>query len=144
MRVNGFTLIETLVVLAIMAMVITIVPPFISNAIESTKIKAASWEIVSGLKSARNIATTKQKESTLTINVKKKHFIIGKKYYQLDLPDNTKLSLTAADTERLDENQAAIRFFPDGSSTGGQIKIRSDKNNYLVDVNWLTGKIKLL
>lgn len=144
MKANGFTLVETLVVLAIMALLITITPPFFSGVIQSTKLKAASWNIVSALKSARNQAITKQKESTLIFNVEKKYFSFNKKNYPLELPNNTILSLIAADTERLNKKQAAIRFFPDGTSTGGQIKIMDGQNKYLIDVNWLTGKIKLL
>lgn len=143
-KLNGFTLIETLVVLAIMALVVAIVPPFLPRVIQSTKVKAASWDIVSALKSTRNQAMTKQKESTLILDVEKKYFTINKKIHRLNLPDDIELSLIAADTERLNEKQAAIRFFPDGSSTGGQIKFRNGRVNYLIDVNWLTGKIKLL
>ena len=42
------------------------------------------------------------------------------------------------------EARGAIRFFPDGSSTGGRITLSTDRLAYLVDVDWLTGKIHLL
>ena len=34
-------------------------------------------------------------------------------------------------------------FFPDGSSTGGRITLRSEVSAYRVDVDWLTGQVRV-
>ena len=34
-----------------------------------------------------------------------------------------------------------ITFYPDGSSTGGRVTLRDEDNGYVVDVDWLTGRI---
>ena len=43
----------------------------------------------------------------------------------------------------IDETRGGIRFFPDGSSTGGYIALADDKTEYRVKVDWLTGHISI-
>lgn len=140
---KGFTLIEILVGLAILTLILTLVPPLFTNVIASTQLKSATRTLGSGLKQARSEAISKQRETTLTLDVETRQFALGGKQHQLDLPKDTKLLLIAANTEQLSEQQAAIRFFPDGSSTGGRIELSNHRNEYTIDVNWLTGKVKI-
>ena len=42
-----------------------------------------------------------------------------------------------------DDKVGAIRFYPDGSSTGGRITVASGERKYLVDVDWLTGRVSI-
>jgi general secretion pathway protein H len=41
------------------------------------------------------------------------------------------------------ERRGAIRFYPDGSSTGGRITVTFGRTQYLVDVDWLTGRVSI-
>jgi pyruvate,orthophosphate dikinase len=50
--------------------------------------------------------------------------------------------LTAAE-EVSRERRGAIRFFPDGSATGGGIRLTQNGRSYLVSVHWLTGQVSL-
>jgi general secretion pathway protein H len=43
-----------------------------------------------------------------------------------------------------DEAAGSIRFFPDGSSTGGRVMIAAGNEKLSVDVNWLTGRVSIL
>ena len=52
--------------------------------------------------------------------------------------------LFTARSEQLSEKGGAIRFFPDGSSTGGRITLSIDSMRYLVNVDWLTGRVKVM
>ena len=36
-----------------------------------------------------------------------------------------------------------IRFFPDGSATGGRVRLARDNRQYVVVVDWLTGSVSL-
>jgi general secretion pathway protein H len=53
------------------------------------------------------------------------------------------LKLFTAQTEAVSERKGAIRFYPDGSSTGGRITVASGERKYLVDVDWLTGRVSI-
>jgi general secretion pathway protein H len=38
---------------------------------------------------------------------------------------------------------AAVRFFPEGTATGGRIVLRNQRAAWQVDVQWLTGEVSL-
>jgi general secretion pathway protein H len=59
------------------------------------------------------------------------------------LPKNIDLKLFTAQTEVENEHRGSIRFYPDGSSTGGRITVSSGERKYLVDVDWLTGRVAI-
>jgi general secretion pathway protein H len=141
---QGFTLLETLIVMTIAGLILTIVPPMLPKVMDNTYAKSAARELVANLKHTRSKAITTQKETTLILDIEKKEYQSENKYKKLKLSDETTISLITAKTEQLSENQGQIRFFPDGSSTGGQIKLAYLTNEFLIDVNWLTGKIKIL
>ncbi|MCZ6804304.1 MAG: GspH/FimT family pseudopilin [Proteobacteria bacterium] len=141
---HGFTLFEILVVFVIFALILTIVPPFLPNVIASSQTKTAARELAANLKKTRSLAITRQQEMTLSLNVENKIFILDNKQKKLSVPASSSLSIITARSEQISENEGRIRFFPDGSSTGGQIKLAFKKKEYLIDVNWLTGKVKIL
>ena len=47
-------------------------------------------------------------------------------------------------SELRSENVGAITFFPDGSSTGGQVTLSAGNRAFKVDVLWITGKVTIL
>lgn len=42
-------------------------------------------------------------------------------------------------SERIDHGTAAIRFLPDGSSTGGRVELWLGPLHRAIDIDWLTG-----
>lgn len=144
MRHKGFTLLELIVVMALMAILMTLVPPMISSALPGTQLKAASRELAAGLRYARNHALTVRKESTLTLNVDKHRFQVTGRKKSYSIPEDLKIELLTAESETKGEHIGAIRFFPDGGSTGGRITLSYGERAYGVDVDWLTGKVRIL
>ncbi len=141
---RGFTLFEILVVLVIFTLILTIVPPFLPNVIASSQTKTATRELTANLKKTRSMAITQQKEYALSVDVEKKIFSVDNKPEKLNLPDESRVTIITARSEQESDNKGQIRFFPDGSSTGGQIKIGYKSKEYIIDVNWLTGIVKIL
>jgi len=45
--------------------------------------------------------------------------------------------------EQRGAREAAIRFFPDGSATGGRISLGTQDAGWRVDVRWLTGEVSV-
>ena len=138
---NGFTLIELLVVLAMLAVLLAVVPPLLPNAVENAKVRSARRELISGLRFARSNAVISQRDVTFNLNVKGGAMTIAGQELDLNLPDKVKLTLITAQQEQSSEYEGAIRFYPDGSSTGGQISLRQGEHVSYIDVNWLTGQI---
>jgi general secretion pathway protein H len=62
-------------------------------------------------------------------------------YHSLSLPSGLTVQLETAARELRNDQRGAIRFFPDGSSSGGRIIVAFDAHGYQVGVTWLTGRI---
>lgn len=139
----GFTLIEVLVVMILMLLTLSLVPPLFSSGASGVELKAAARQIAAGLRKARSQAVTSRREAALELDVDQKHFTLlgDKKTYRL--PAKVDLSLFTAESERTGEKTGAVRFFPDGSSTGGRITLTGGKQEYRVDIDWLTGQVSI-
>jgi general secretion pathway protein H len=51
------------------------------------------------------------------------------------------ISLYTAAMEIESRDSGAVRFFPDGTSAGGRIRLSSETQTYDVFIDWLTGSI---
>ncbi|PIV82132.1 type II secretion system protein GspH, partial [bacterium CG17_big_fil_post_rev_8_21_14_2_50_64_8] len=60
------------------------------------------------------------------------------------LPEKIEVALFTAQSELMDAKTGAIRFYPDGSSTGGRVTLSRGERKYRVDVDWMTGRVKIL
>jgi general secretion pathway protein H len=140
---KGFTLIELLVVLAIATLLLAVVPPMLSNVVGSAQVKSATRHLAAGLKTARSKAISTQQEVSLAVDVENNSFTLLEKKKKLNLPDDSSIVLTTAKSEQLSDTEGAFRFFSDGSSTGGRIKLTHAAFEYLIDINWLTGKVTI-
>lgn len=140
---KGFTLIEILIVLGIIGLMLAVVTPMLGNVIDNSQVKSATRHLAAGLKTARLMAINSKEEATLVLDTENRTYTIGDVEKQLSLPDGSSLLLTTARSEQIDEYTGAIRFFADGSSSGGQIKLSLNRFEYFVDVNWLTGKVSI-
>jgi len=138
---TGFSLIELLVVTGILTLLLALVPAFLPHAIDSAQLRSGKREIISSLRYARSKAISTQGEVLLRLNVSDNAMTIADKKRQLRLPDNVEVKLITATQEHLSEHEGAIRFYSDGSSTGGQITLRQGEDIFYIDVHWLTGRI---
>jgi len=142
----AFTLVELLVVLAIAGLMAALLPPLLHGALPNSQVKAAARHLAGGLKTARTRAITSHEETVLVLDVDERSYAVGEQVRQLKLPGEVKLALVTADSELdpLRDSRGGIRFFPDGSSTGGRITLSYRQFEYQVDVNWLTGRVSIL
>lgn len=138
---SGFTLVELLVVLAILALALTVVPPSLTGAIDSARFNSTQRDLVSALRYARSRAVNSQQATSVDINVKQGTMQVAGRQRTLSIPDGVALTLVTAQREQLSAYEGAIRFYPDGSSTGGQVRFRQNDWVWSIDVDWLTGRV---
>ena len=60
-----------------------------------------------------------------------------------ELPGKMELRLVTAAEEQTSQTTGRIRFYPDGSSTGGKVRLISGEREWQVQVGWLTGEVRL-
>jgi general secretion pathway protein H len=60
------------------------------------------------------------------------------------LPSAINIFATSARNEQPAAGVAAFRFFPDGSATGGRLKLQRDRAAWQLDIEWLTGQVTVV
>jgi general secretion pathway protein H len=140
---QGLTLIEILVVLAIIALVTAIALPMVTGT-SNAEMRSAARQLASGLRLARSEAVSQRRETFLVIDIAGRRFKVDKDVREHPLPKNVELKLFTAQKDLVDEKVGSIRFYPDGGSNGGRITLGSGDRKYEVDVDWLTGRVAIL
>jgi general secretion pathway protein H len=141
--VKAFTLLELLVVIALASLMLVLVPPLFSGAVQSTEVKAVARELAATLKKVRGRAIASQDEAVLTLDLTHKRYSTNAGKPAKKLPDRLHLSLFTARSEQISGQIGSIRFYPDGSATGGRITVTGGTRSLYVDVDWLTGKVTI-
>lgn len=144
-RVRGFSLLELIVVLAIVALLAGLVPSVLSGLGLTTELRGSAARLAAGLRTARTLAVTRQREAAVMLDLEQRVFNVSGSTRSVALPDErVTIKLHTARSEVDDEDSGRIRFFPDGSSTGGNITLADDKVVYRVNVDWLTGRVDVV
>ena len=141
--VRGFTLIELLVVLAIVGLVLALIPGFMLRSQPGLDVEVAARAIADGLRLARSQAMLSNRDQVFALDVEERQFRAGRDQPLNQLDRDLQLRLYTAQAELLDATRGQIRFFPDGSSTGGAIGLNLDDQEVEVRVDWLTGQVEI-
>jgi general secretion pathway protein H len=128
-------------VLAVAIYAVLLATPF--GKASAGDLKAAARTLSAGLRTAQAVAMSTRRDATLTLDVDAREYVLTGSPEVRRLPDNIDLKLYTAQTEVASERKGSIRFYPDGSSTGGRITVSSGERKYLVDVDWLTGRVSI-
>lgn len=144
-RSRGFTLIELMVVLVILAGVVGVLTLRFDGALAGMETRSAARDVASALRYARGRAIAGQQETGVAIEVEAREYrLLGlDEERRHALGDRIAIDLLTDRTSLLSDNEGAIRFFPDGSSTGGEIILASEAGRYAITIDWLTGRVRI-
>jgi len=140
---KGFTLLELTVVLFVVVLGFSVIGLNLSSGSDSTEIKAAARDIVSALRYARGQALISHQETTVTIDLNDNSYTVSGRDKLYQIPESIDITVVTAQNELSGEGTANIRFFADGSSTGGRVTLERGHTSWKIDINWLTGQIEL-
>jgi general secretion pathway protein H len=138
---GGFTLVEMLVVLGIMAVMLVLGVPQLTGAQGKAELETAAREIASALHETRSQAIVLGRQEAFVIDIASGAFRAGEAPARLRLPDGVRSSLLTTTQEQIDQTVGRIQFFADGSSTGGAVHLTRGSRQSDVLVDWLTGRI---
>ncbi len=129
-RSAGFTLIETIVVLVILGLALTIVAGFLPRRNATLELTDATAHVANAMRLARSRAMTESRPIPFVASPDRHGFRL----------DNIPVTLgrsVAVDTI----GPSLILFAPDGSSSGGSLRVAVDGRQRLIRVDWLTGRV---
>ena len=130
-----------LVVLAILALVAAFAAPLLSGKSEGLRLQMASSELASALRVTRSAAITRNTETNLMIDVDRRTFrstVVSQRAFAPDIEAKLKF----ASGIRSASSDGGFQFFPDGSSTGGDITLSLHGKQTRLCVEWLTGEVR--
>jgi len=137
----GFTLLEILVVLSIASLMLTLVPLAFSGSVDLVRSKGAARELVATLQYARSRAVARNRIVDVDLDAGTGRYVVGAGGAVRDLPGGVRLILVEVDGSGDDSQHGRIRFFPDGSSSGGQLRLEDGVRRFHIAVHWLLGRV---
>lgn len=137
---RGFTLIELIAVLVLVAIALSFVSIAFTKTLGSAKAQAASRELVAALRYTRGQAIVKNQQAALDLDLQNNTYQAPGKPL-VKLPKDMHMTLLTATSEQTSNTSGRIRFFADGASTGGHVSIFAGQREWRVNVNWLTGQV---
>lgn len=140
---KGFSLLELIIVLVIAGAAMGLVLTFSGKGASAADLKASARALASGLRAAQSTAMATRRDAVMTLDVDARAFTFSGDDRAHKLPEGIDMKLFTAASEVETERKGSIRFYADGSSTGGRITVSSGERKYLVDVDWLTGRVKI-
>jgi general secretion pathway protein H len=136
--VSGFTLLEMLVVLTILALVVVVVMPFLAQPSDNLRLQATAREIIGALRLTRASAIVRNIDMVLSIDADKR-IVESPAIRTISFAPDISAHLTIAKPESPTPSRGGFRFFPDGSSTGGDLTLSLRGKDAKICVNWMTG-----
>jgi general secretion pathway protein H len=140
---RGFTLIELMIALAVIAALLAIFIPGTAHQAGHAELASTVRTIGSALRTTRMHAIAANEPDVFVVDVQNARYRAGARARAQALPTGIHVLLYTTQDETLSAMAGAIRFFPDGSSSGGGLTIGNGHDRYDVRVDWLTGGISI-
>ena len=141
----GFTLLEMLVVLAIIAAASLLAMAAFNGGMRGMQLRSSARDIAAQLRFARAVAISTGEPQDVVIDPKARSWR-GAKGRSGSLPGDGEVVFTGAGAAQFadaadSEGKCVVRFFADGAATGGRVRLLANGAGWDVDVRWLTGEV---
>ena len=136
----GFTLLEILVVLAVLGLALVLVTGFRPPWSRGLDLDTTAAELASQLRLVRSEAIAGNRAVALELDLAGRRYRPGTAAAR-PLPTAFAVELVTISGERQGTALGGIRFHPDGSSSGGRIVLADRSRRVAIGVDWLTGRV---
>lgn len=137
---KGFTLLEMLVVLAIICIVVSISFPITRGLGRRAQLDEDTRLIAARLREGRDLALRQRLSQLVVVHLEEPGIGGPGSATGLTFPNVTRIRVTTA-KGLVSGEKAVIQFFPDGGSTGGLVEIFDGDLARRIRVDWLTGSV---
>jgi general secretion pathway protein H len=140
---RGFTLLEMVCVLAIIALLAAVLLPFIPHETSRSRLQAYALQTAALLKTDRNAAIRRQTSVATLVDADARAIRSGTSRAVVVIPADVRFDALLPETCRRQAALSTISFFANGTSCGGAIALTRFDVGYEIRVNWLTGRIEV-
>jgi general secretion pathway protein H len=141
---RGFTLLEMVCVIALVAMIAAVLLPFLPRHTSRSRLQAYALEAATLLKADRYTAIRRRADGSTLVDAPSRAIRSGATSQIVRIPDDVRFDALLPKTCRQREALSTISFFADGMSCGGSIALSRLDTAYEIRVNWLTGRIEIV
>jgi general secretion pathway protein H len=140
----GFTLLEMVCVLAIVAILAAIVIPALPRGTSRARLESYAVEAAAMLKADRHAAIRNRTQITTEVDAPLRTIRSGATGRVIRVPDDVAFDALLA--ARCNQRPAGptIQFFASGMSCGGSIALTRLGVGYEIRINWLTGGVEVV
>jgi general secretion pathway protein H len=129
-------------VLVIAGLALALVGTSISSSVSSAEMRAASRKVAASLRYTRTQAILRKSEQVFVVDTENHSYQAADRPAE-KFPEGLNVELNTARSELTSESVGGIRFYPDGGSTGGNVRLEANGRIYQINVAWLTGEASL-
>lgn len=140
---RGFTLLEMVCVIALVAMLAAVLLPFVPRNTSRARLQAYALETASLLKADRNAAIRRGVDVATLVDAPSRAIRSGATAQLIRIPDDVRFEALLPERCRQRAALSTISFFADGMSCGGAIALTRLDSSYEIRVNWLTGRVEI-
>ena len=141
---RGFTLLEMVFVLAVIAMLAAVLLPLIPRQTSRSRLQAYALQTATLLKADRNAAIRRRADVATLVDAATRSIRSGASSEMIRIPDDVHFDAVLPQTCRQRAALSTISFLANGMSCGGTIALTRLDAGYEVRVNWLTGRIEIV
>ena len=139
---RGITLVELLVVVGLLSIALAIGAAAMRSGMPGTQLRGAARELAAQLRYTRAQAIVTGTPQVFTLDARTREWRAPNRRHGT-LPREIQIVATGARIEQQRPDEVAMRFFPEGASTGGRIVLKRGEAAWQLDVEWLTGQVSL-
>jgi general secretion pathway protein H len=153
---GGFSLLELIVVMALIGIIAALVPPLMTRSLSNLKMKTTVKEISATLRFARSQAISTKTTQFFFLDIEEKKYWISTFSHQsstISLQPKTidhEIAIEGFKSSRdsddiIRDGVVRVEFSPQGSSSGGVIlvKIKDEDRVLSIDADMFTGRVKV-
>ncbi|MFB3303955.1 Tfp pilus assembly protein FimT/FimU [Pseudomonas sp. AMR01] len=132
----GFTLLEMLVVIVLISIAAGLVGFGLQQGLKAAKERQTVGQIVDALRNTRARAIVSGQSAKTEFDLQTLSFQAPGRPTR-HWPADLQLTLHTAE-----QAGSAVEFYPDGSSTGGNLLLANGARRWRIDIGWLTGSVQ--
>ena len=137
----GFTLLELLVVLVILGLLLVLVPQ-LTAGLPRLRLHMAAAGMADSLRQLRDEAIRTGHPTAFLLDVAHQRYALAGTSGWRMLPDVVQETRFWCDSPVPSVTEDVIRFYADGSASGGRISLKNGTQTAAIAIDWLTGRVR--